>query len=192
MNQKIDDSLEKKQKSTKNIDLILKFDKKTGYLIPVDWKHPFTYKKKNYIAILIGLNNRYEFERAFVDKIEYEMENVENNSREIGIGFPRNAFKDDQILEVRYTKKEDKGLVTYQIYYKIMILDDGIHGERLSKSEVKEAVYILQSQFFQEIKSLIKQYGDSFVFHSMKSILDQKAQLSKQISLVFFDDFFNQ
>lgn len=165
---------------------VLKYDKTSGFLIPIKWKYPNQFRKKDYFAIIIGLNNRYEFERVFCDKKEFEIDETEQ--RIIGIGFEPSSFKDGLILEEKYSYKEKRTFITNTNYYEISIFEDGeIWGEKISKSRIKELLHAKQQQIYQEIKDMMKQFGETFTLYTMKSILNQKEVLSRKLNFIFFD-----
>jgi hypothetical protein len=171
---------QKKSKTEK----ILEYDRAIGFLIPTKWKKPF--RKKDYFAIIIGLNNRYEFERVFCEKKDFEID--EGDQRIVGIGFEPSFFKDGLILEEKYSYKEQNTFVTNTNYYEISIIDGvEIWGEKVSKNRIKELLRIKQQEIFREIKDMMKQFGEPFTLYTMKSILDQKKVLSKKVNLIFFD-----
>jgi hypothetical protein len=172
-----------KKKISLKREKILDFDKKTGLLIPIKWKHPYLYRKKDFLAIIIGLNTRYEFERIFCDKAEFEID--ENDQRIIGIGFDKSYFTDDLILEEKYSYKENNTFIQKTNYYKISMDIDGIYGVKISKSNIKEHLSIKQQQIYDELKTIMKLYGEEFTLYTMRSILNQKKRLSDKINLFF-------
>lgn len=173
-------------KINRKMEKILEYNKASGLLIPIQWKYPYLFRKKDFLAIIIGLNNRYEFERVFCDKKEFE--NDEEEERIIGIGFEPSSFKDGLILEEKYSYKKSNTFVTNTNYYEISIFENGeIWGEKVSKSRIKEVLSIKQQQIYQEMKKIMKQFGEKFTLYTMKSILDQKKILSRKLNLIFFD-----
>lgn len=173
-------------KKKKHIERILELDTRTGLFVPTKWKSPYSFRKKDYIAILIGVHKRYEFERVFIEKSEFELD--ENDEREIGIGFKPMNFKDGMIIEEKYSYKEDNSFVTKTNYFKISVLEDVITGEKLSKSKIREDLSIMQQQIYEEIKELMHNYGEGFVLGTMTNILEQKKLLErKSVNLLFFD-----
>jgi len=165
---------------------VLEYNKASGLLIPIKWKYPNQFRKKDFLAIIIGLNDRYEFERAFCDKKEFEIDELEQ--RITGIGFELSSFKDGLILEEKYSYKEKNTFITNTNYYEISIFEGGdIWGEKISKSRIKELLHTKQQQIYQEIKDMMKQFGETFTLYTMKSILKQKKVLSRNLNLIFFD-----
>ncbi len=168
------------------MEKVLEYDKVSGFLIPIKWKYPNQFRKKDFFAIIIGLNNRYEFERVFCDKKEFEIDEVEQ--RITGIGFELSSFKDGLILEEKYSYKEKNTFITNTNYYEISIIEGGnIWGEKISKSRIKELLHTKQQHIYQEIKDMMKQFGETFTLYTMKSILKQKKVLSRELNLIFFD-----
>lgn len=168
------------------MEKILKYDKASGLLIPIKWKYPYLFRKKDFLAIVIGLNNRFEFERVFCDKKEFEVD--EEEQRIIGIGFEPSSFKDGLILEEKYSYKEKNTFITKTNYYEISIFEDNeIWAEKISKSRIKELLHTKQQQIYQQIKDMMKQFGEKFTLYTMKSILDQEKVLSRKLNLIFFD-----
>ncbi len=168
------------------MEKVLEYDRASGLLIPMKWKYPYLFRKKDFLAIIIGLNNRYEFERVFCDKKEFEID--EEEKRIIGIGFEPSFFIDGLILEEKYSYKEKNTFVTYTNYYEISIHGDGeIWGEKVSKSRIKELLRKKQQKIYQEIKDMMKQFGEKFTLYTMKSILNQEKVLSRKLNLIFFD-----
>lgn len=182
-NIKIDSKINRKKGK---MEKVLKYDKASGLLIPIKWKYPYLFRKKDFLAIIIGLNNRYEFERVFCDKKEFETD--EEEQRIIGIGFEPSSFKDGLILEEKYSYKEKNTFITNTNYYEISIFEgDEIWAEKISKSRIKELLRAKQQQIYQEIKDMMKQFGETFTLYTMKSILKQKEVLSRKLNLIFFD-----
>jgi len=181
MSKKDDNSKSEKIVSNK----ILGFDKRTGLLIPIRWKYPFFYRKKNYIALIVGLSDRYEFERIFLEKIEFERD---DESSSFGVGFSKTYFRDGLILEEKYSYKEANTFVTKINYYKIYLLDeDGVYGEQISKSKIKDEIYDKQQQIFQELREIVDQFGEDFTIYTMKAILKQKEKIhQRRQNLSFF------
>ena len=168
------------------MEKVLEYDRASGVLIPIKWKYPYLFRKKDFLAIIIGLNNRYEFERVFCDKKEFEIDTKEQ--RIIGIGFEPSSFKDGLILEEKYSYKEKSTFITNTNYYEISIFESGeIWGEKVSKNRIKELLRTKQQQIYQEIKDMMKQFGEEFTLYTMKSILNQKKVLSRKLNLIFFD-----
>ena len=168
------------------MEKVLEYDRASGVLIPIKWKYPYLFRKKDFLAIIIGLNNRYEFERVFCDKKDFEIDTKEQ--RIIGIGFEPSSFKDGLILEEKYSYKEKNTFVTNTNYYEISIFEGGeIWGEKVSKNRIKELLRTKQQQIYQEIKDMMKEFGEEFTLYTMKSILNQKKILSRKLNLIFFD-----
>lgn len=168
------------------MEKVLEYDRDSGVLIPIKWKYPYLFRKKDFLAIIIGLNDRYEFERVFCDKKEFETD--EMDQRIVGIGFEPSSFKDGLILEEKYSYKEKNTFITNTNYYEISIFESGeIWGEKVSKSRIKELLRTKQQQIYQEIKNMMKQFGEEFTLYTMKSILNQKKVLSRKLNLIFFD-----
>ncbi|GAG43671.1 unnamed protein product, partial [marine sediment metagenome] len=101
------------------MEKVLEYDRASGVLIPIKWKSPYLFRKKDFLAIIIGLNNRYEFERVFCEKKDFEIDTKEQ--RIIGIGFEPSSFKDGLILEEKYSYKEKSTFITKTNYYEISI-----------------------------------------------------------------------
>lgn len=174
------------QKRKKKMEKVLDYNPRTGLLIPIKWRFPYSFKRKDYIAVVIGLNTRYEFERFFLEKTEFEID--EGEKREIGVGFGKADFREDLILEERYSLKENESFVTRINYYKIFLLDDGVYGESMSKSEIREYLEVKQQMIYQKFKEIIKEFGDEFTIYTMRSILKQRENLvAKKININFFD-----
>jgi hypothetical protein len=172
-------------------ELVMRWDPRSGYLIPHKWTYPFGHSKKSYIAILFGLNTKYEFDRYFTEKHEFEIEpdgSDEHAQRTIGVGYGKEEFKDGMIIEERYSFKEESSITTKLVYYRVFLSDDGVWGERVSKSQIRESIQTQQQQLFQEIKNLMTAFGERFVLQTMKAILQEKERLSKNINVMFFSD----
>jgi len=175
---------ERVTKRTKKVERILEYDARSNLLIPAKWKYPYSFKKRDYIAIIIGLDIRYEFERYFCEKTEFEIE--DGDKREIGLGFKKEDFKDDLVIEERYSYKEGDSFITKLNYYKAIILDDGVYGEPLSKSEVREELALKQQMIYDRFKGIMNEFGEEYTIYTMKSILKQKDQITKKVSFTFF------
>lgn len=183
LNNKINSKINRKKGKWEKV---LEYNKASGLLIPIKWKYPNQFRKKDFLAIIIGLNDRYEFERAFCDKKDFEIDELEQ--RITGIGFELSSFKDGLILEEKHSYKEKNTFITNTNYYEISIFEDGdIWGEKISKSRIKELLHTKQQQIYEEIKDLMKRFGETFTLYTMKSILKQKKILSRKLNLVFFD-----
>lgn len=172
-------------KRKRNIERVLEYDARTNLLLPVKWKHPFSFKKRDYLAIVIGLDTRFEFERFFCEKIEFESEH--GDSRQVGVGFKKENFMDDLVLEERYSYKEGDSFITRVNYFKITILDDGVYGEPLSKSDVREHLTLKQQMIYDSFKQIMKEFGAEFTMFTMRSILNQKERIAKKINFTFFE-----
>jgi hypothetical protein len=162
---------------------ILDYNRSIGLLVPEKWKYPYFHRKKDYIAIIIGLSKRYEFERVFVKKQEYEQE-----ERSFGVGFPKRYFRDKQIIEEKFSYKKKNTFITKINYYKIFLLEDGIYGEKISKSKIKDEIYRKQDEIYGDFEKIIEKFGKNFVFYTMRAILKEKQQLEKKTNLGFFSD----
>lgn len=161
-------------KSKSNVE-ILKYQKETGHLIPNEWKYPFFFNKKNYIAIIIGLNQRYEFERIFCEKIEYE------HNEKLMIGFHPSYFKDGLIIEERYSFKEHNSFITKTNYYKIILFENSVWGEKISKAEIRDFLKNKQIELYDDFRILMDRFGESFTLYTMQSILKQKKEKDKSL-----------
>lgn len=183
LNNKINSKINRKKGKWEKV---LEYNKASGLLIPIKWKYPNQFRKKDFLAIIIGLNDQYEFERAFCDKKDFEIDELEQ--RIAGIGFEHSSFKDGLILEEKYSYKEKNTFITNTNYYEISVFEDGdIWGEKISKSRIKELLRTKQQQIYEEIKDLMKRFGETFTLYTMKSILKQKEVLSRKLNLIFFD-----
>jgi len=165
----VKDEVVKKKKP----ELVLYWNENSQKLIPMKWKYPHFYKKKDYIAIIIGLNNRYEFERAFPSKKEFESD--ENESLMV-VGYDKTGFKDGLIIEERFSYKKNKTFITETNYYEIEMLDDGIWGHSISKSEIKSVIALKQQEIYEKFKDIFAEFGEEFSIHTMQSIIKQKTQ----------------
>ena len=174
-----------KSKKNKFMSTILKYNKSLGLMIPVDWKSPYHFRKKDFLAIIIGISNRYEFERVFLEKEEFE---IDNEERHIGIGYNPHQFKDNMILEEKYSFKEEKTFITKNNFFKIAVLEDSIMGEKISKTQIKELLLKKQESIYERFRDLFQEFGEDFSLFTMKSILKQRKLLShKNINLFFID-----
>jgi hypothetical protein len=155
---------------------ILTYDKGSGYLIPNDWKYPYFFNKKNYIAIIIGLNQRYEYERVFCEKIEFEI------NEELKCGYEPSYFRDNLILEERYTYKEHNTFISKTNYYKIQIFEQSVWGKRISKRKIRETLKSKQLRLYEEIRELMENYGEYFTLYTMNSIIKKKKKIRDKYS----------
>lgn len=168
-------------KKTKSVfEKVLYFDKPTGLLIPEKWIYPYLFRKKDYLAIIIGLNNRFEFERVFLEKEEFETDTLEKRS--YGIGFGKENFADNLILEEKFSYKKDKTFIAETSFWKITLLEDGVYGTKISKTEIKDFIRKKQKLIYEEFKELFKIFGEHFCLYIMKSLLKQKQLISKRLN----------
>lgn len=166
-----------KKKST--MQEILTYSTSSGLLLPLKWKHPFMVSKKDYFAIIIGLNQRFEFERIFIEKIELNVETDEGDRQSI-IGFDKSNFRDGEILEERFSYKQEKSIISETNYWRISILDDTIWGEKITKTETKEILGVKQQSIFESFRDIMDRFGDNFTLYTMKTIIRQKEFLAKK------------
>jgi hypothetical protein len=177
---------QEKVKRKNNYEKILEKEVRNGYLVPVKWKYPYSFRKKDYLAIVIGLNQRYEFERVFCEKIEFEVD--EKDKRELSFGYLPHQFQDGMILEEKFSYKENNTFVTNTNYYEIYLFEGGeVWGQKISKTEIKNRLHEKQQRIYDEIRELMSRYGSKFTLYTMRSILRQKKQLKDQINFFFMD-----
>ncbi len=182
-------TVNKKKKELKSIfEKVLEYDKKIGLLIPVKWKYPSLNRKRNYIAVIIGLHKVYEFERIFCEPEIFELD--ENEERKIKIGFNKSLFKEDLIIEEKYSYKESKTFVSRVNYFEITILPDGIYGIKINKTEIKDRLQLKQEHIYERFKDIITDFGEAFVLYSMESVLRQKKAILKEKNFSLLDGKF--
>nr|BDI55008.1 MAG: hypothetical protein [uncultured archaeon] len=176
-------------KKPKNIfEQVLEYDKISGLLFPVQWKYPSLKRRRNYIAIIIGLNptiERYVFERIFCEPKIFEIDNDEK--RETKIGFDKFAFRDDLILEEKYSYKEKKTFISKVNYWEITVLDDGIYGVKINKTQIKDKLGLQQKDICEKFREIMDNYGEAFTLYSMESILKRREALLKNKSYSILD-----
>lgn len=168
----------KKEKGSKPIfEQILEYNKRVGLLIPTRWKYPSVRKKKNYIAIIIGLNKIYNFERVFCKPEMSELD--EDEERKIEIGFHKDFFKDGLIIEEKYSYKEKKTFISKINYWEIAVLEDGVYGVKINKTQIKDKLQLKQEHICEKFKEIMDNYGEAFTLYSMESILKRRDALLK-------------
>ena len=176
-------------KKPKNIfEQVLEYDKISGLLLPIQWKYPSLKRKRNYIAIIIGLNptiERYVFERIFCEPKIFEIDNDEE--RDVKIGFDKSAFRDDLIIEEKYSYKEKKTFISKVNYWEITVLDDGIYGVKINKTQIKDKLGLQQKRICEEFREIMDNYGEAFTLYSMESILKRREALLKNRSYSVLD-----
>ena len=67
------------------------------------------------------------------------------------------------------------------------MLEDGIYGEKISKTEIKDFIRDKQTQIYSKFKELFREFGKEFTTFTMESILKQKKIFMKNINLFFID-----
>jgi hypothetical protein len=92
---------------------------------------------------------------------------------------------DGLIIEERYSFKKDKTKTIQQNFYKIEILEDGVWGEKLHKTQVKEQSRIKQEAIIEEIKDLFERNGELYCIGIFSKVLKQKRLQDKQVGKVF-------
>jgi len=171
----------KVKKKTKNVfEQVLEYDKKSGLLLPVNWKYPSLKRKRNYIAVIIGLHEVYKFERVFCQPELFEIDDDEENK--VKIGFDRSAFRDDLIIEEKYSYKEKKTFISKVNYWEITVLDDGVYGVKINKNQIEDTLGLQQKQICEKFREIMDNYGEAFTLYSMKSILKRREALLKNKS----------
>ena len=165
------------KKRNKPAELILRWDSSVGLLIPVKWRFPYLFKKKDYYALIIGLNKRYEFERAFVEKVEFEKDH--EDTRDIGVGFNKLGFKDGLILEEKYSYKKDSTFFSATNYWELLLMDDGVWGYKITKTEIKALLGTKQQQIFEKFNKIVEEFGEDFTILSMESVVKKKKHFNK-------------
>jgi len=172
------------KKKTKNIfEQVLEYDKKSGLMLPIKWKYPSLKRKRNYIAIIIGLNpviERFVFERIFCNPEAFEIDNDDENK--LMIGFNKSAFRDDLIIEEKYSYKEKKTFISKVNYWEITVLDDGIYGVKINKTQIKDKLGLQQKDICEKFREIMDNYGEAFTLYSMESILKRREALLKNKS----------
>ena len=180
---------EKSKKKTKNIfEQVLEYDKKSGLLLPIKWKFPSLKRKRNYIAIIIGLNEVYVFERVFCNPEIFEIDDDEENK--VKIGFDKSAFRDDLIIEEKYSYKEKKTFISKVNYWEITVLDDGVYGVKINKTQIEDKLGLQQKQICEKFGEIMDDYGEAFTLYSMESILKRRNALLKNKSYSVLDGKF--
>lgn len=159
------------------VDHVLALDKSEGLLNPVKWKLPVS--KRDYIAIIIGLNYKYEFERVFCKKAEYFYMDGDDE-KHLRVGFPVDCFRDGLVIEERYSFREESSFVTKTSYYKIFLMEDGVHGEKISKREVKDKVSCIQDEILSEIQALSEKFGRDVIYHTLKAVIRAEGERLKR------------
>jgi hypothetical protein len=160
------------KKNKKSAEMILRWDSSVGLLIPMKWHYPYLFRKKDYYAFIIGLNKRFEFERSFIEKIEYEQDH--EDSRDIGVGFNKIGFKDGLILEEKYSYKKDNTFFSATNYWEILLMDDGVWGYKITKTEIKDILGKKQIQIYEKFNEIIQEFGEDFTLLSMESAIKKK------------------
>lgn len=179
----------KTKKKTKNIfEQVLEYDKKSGLMLPTNWKYPSLKRKRNYIAIIIGPNEIYEFERIFCEPKIFEIDN--DDERNVKIGFDKSAFRDDLIIEEKYSYKEKKTFISKVNYWEITVLDDGIFGVKINKTQIKDRLQLQQEHIYENFREIMDNYGEAYTLYAMQSILKQMKIILKNKNYSVLDGKF--
>lgn len=154
-------------KKEKSLEKILQLDE-SGLMIPVKWRLPNALKNKDYLAIILGGDQRYGLSRIFLEKQIIEHDNS------LQIGFNPLYFSDNLIIEEKFSCKKNKTQYTQLSYYQISIFEDCIWGEKLTKETIETKLFDKQELILERIKELFEIYGEDFILFIMTNILKEK------------------
>lgn len=182
-------TVNKKKKEIKSIfEQILKYDKRRGLLFPIRWKYSSLKRRRNYIAIIIGFHEIYDFERIFCKPEIFELD--EDEERRIKIGYNKSLFRDDLIIEEKYSYKEQKTFISKVNYWEITVLDDGVYGVKINKTQIEDKLQLQQKNICERFREVMDDFGEAFTLYSMESILERKKAILKKKSFSVLDGKF--
>jgi len=148
------------------------FDANAKLLQPISWESS---DGKDYLAIIVGLHIKYEFERLFLPRVTI-------NDR---VNFKYDELREGIIIEERLTKRDNGAQIIKTSYLMIHSIEDGVWVEKISKQEVKSVLAKKQNDVFEAIRELISQNGERFTLYMMHVILEEKKARERNL-LGFF------